>query len=232
MFAVFNSSKEKSIIKVLLKKRKPNCWEQIFLVYRLLYSSDSMDEFRQLCIRDIVVSSFPLKGTSLCYQLDPFFLIRAIGLQTSLWSRCFNVASWLSQHLSVKKQKMKKKALEIVPDQTQLRSKSFLIRPKSARRVYDQTQLRSKLPLIRLKCARNRLWSDFSDQIDLWSDHLQTIVQNVVRSNFRPDPVISIWEHTGVHSTGPDQNSIWAWTSTWVVLQEKHFFGWKDKKFW
>ena len=29
MFAVFNSSKEKSIIKVLLKETKPNCWEQI-----------------------------------------------------------------------------------------------------------------------------------------------------------------------------------------------------------
>ena len=29
MFAVFNSSKEKSNIKVLLKKMKPNCWEQI-----------------------------------------------------------------------------------------------------------------------------------------------------------------------------------------------------------
>ena len=28
-FAVFNSSKDKSIIKVLLKKTKPNCWEQI-----------------------------------------------------------------------------------------------------------------------------------------------------------------------------------------------------------
>ena len=29
MFAVFNSSKEKSILKELLKKTKPNCWEQI-----------------------------------------------------------------------------------------------------------------------------------------------------------------------------------------------------------
>ena len=39
-------------------------------------------------------------------------------------------------------------------DQTQLRSKTFLIRPKCARRGYDQTQLRSELPLIRPKCAR------------------------------------------------------------------------------
>ena len=29
MFAVFNSSKEKLIIKVLLKKMKPSCSEQI-----------------------------------------------------------------------------------------------------------------------------------------------------------------------------------------------------------
>ena len=29
MFAVFNSSKEKSIVKLLLKETKPNCWEQI-----------------------------------------------------------------------------------------------------------------------------------------------------------------------------------------------------------
>ena len=127
----------------------------------------------------------------------------------------------------------------MVPDQTQLRSKTFLIRPKRARRGYDQTKLRSKLPLIRPKCARRgydqtqfrsklprirpkcariRLWSDFSDQIDLWSDHHQTIVQTVVRSNFRPYPVISVWEHTGVRSTVSDQKPIWVWTATWVVL--------------
>ena len=76
MFAVFNSSKEKPIIRVLLKKTKPNCCEQIFLVYRLVYIFDSMDEFRQLFIRKIVVSSLskcPLKGTGLCYQLGSFF---------------------------------------------------------------------------------------------------------------------------------------------------------------
>ena len=82
----------------------------------------------------------------------------------------------------------KNNALEMVPDQTQLRSKTFLIRPKCSRGSYDQTQLRSKLPLIRQKCARRdydqtqlrsksalirpkyariRLWSDFSDQINL-----------------------------------------------------------------
>ena len=65
------------------------------------------------------------------------------------------------------------------------------------------------------KCAGIRLWSDFSDQIDLWSDHFQTIVQTVVRSNFLPDPVISVWEHTGARSTGSDHKPIWVLTSTW-----------------
>ena len=57
--------------------------------------------------------------------------------------------------LSIQKtKKMKNNALEMVPDQTQLRSKTFLIRPKCTRRGYDQTQLRSKSPLIRQNCAR------------------------------------------------------------------------------
>ena len=56
--------------------------------------------------------------------------------------------------LSKKQNKLKKNALKMVPDQIQLRSKTFLIRPKCARRGYDQTQLRSKSPLIRQKCAR------------------------------------------------------------------------------
>ena len=38
----------------------------------------------------------------------------------------------------------------MVPDQTQLRSKTFLIRPRCARRGYDQTQVRSNPPMIRL----------------------------------------------------------------------------------
>ena len=111
-------------------------------------------------------------------------------------------------------------------DQTRLRSNSPLIRPKCARRGYDQTRLRSKSPLIRLKCSRIRLWSGFSDQNDLWSDHLQTIIQTLVRSNFRPDPVISVWEHTGVHSTGSDHKSIWVWTSTWETLFLSCSFNW------
>ena len=36
------------------------------------------------------------------------------------------------------------------------------------------------------------------------------MVQSVVRSNCRPDPVISLWKHTGVRSSGSDQSTIWA----------------------
>ena len=159
----------------------------------------------------------------------------------SLWSeRCFTASFWQSQYLTVKKkQKKMKKILGskwslIRPnwirkhfwsdpncarrgyDRTQFRSKLPLIRQKCARRSYDQTQLRSKSPLIRPKCARIRLWSDFSDQIDFWSDHLKTIVQTVVRSNFLPDPVILVWEHTGVRSTGSDHKPTCVWTSAWI----------------
>ena len=71
--------------------------------------------------------------------------------------------------------------------------------------------------MIGLKCARIRLWSDFSDEIDLWPDQLQTMVQTVVGSNFRPQPVISVWEHTGVRSIGSDHKAIWVYTSTWEI---------------
>ena len=131
-----------------------------------MYISDSMDEFRHFSTWNIVVSSwskFLLKGTGLCYLLDSFFLIWAIGLLMSLWSeRCFMAASWQSQHLWVKKKtKQKKKIIEMVPDQTQLRSKTLLIRPKMrSKRLWsdsiapevasDQTQVRSNPPMIRI----------------------------------------------------------------------------------
>ena len=58
MFAVFNSSKEKTIIKVLLKKTKPTCCEQFLLLYRLVYIFDSMEYSRQLSTKkNNVVSS-------------------------------------------------------------------------------------------------------------------------------------------------------------------------------
>ena len=162
-----------------------------------------MDEFRHFSIWNIVVScwsKFLLMGTGLCYQLDSFFLIRAIGLMMGLWwERCFLAASWQSQHLSVNKNKKieKNNALEMVLDQTQLRSKTFLIRPKCAWSGYDQTQLRSKSALIRPKCTRIRLWSDFSDQIDLWSDHLLTIVQTFFSALELPSRPCSfgLWTH-------------------------------------
>ena len=53
--------------------------------------------------------------------------------------------------------------------------------------------------------------SDLPDRIGLWSDRIQTMVQTIVRSNFFPDPVISVREHTGVRSTGSDHSLIWVW---------------------
>ena len=44
------------------------------------------------------------------------------------------------------------------------------------------------------------------------------------RPDFRPDPVISIWEHTGVRSTESDHKPIWVWTSTWVVIIKIAFY--------
>ena len=128
----------------------------------------------------------------------------------SLWSEsCFLAASWQSQHLSVKKTKKLKKIM---------RSKWSLIRPNCVWRhlwsnpialevASDQTKVRSNPPMIRLFRPKWPLIRPSPDRD-----------QTVVRSNFRKDPVISVWEHTGVRSTGSDQKSIWVWTSTWVIL--------------
>ena len=52
MFALFSSSKEKPIRKVLPKKTKPNCWQQILFSIPFSVFFYSMDEFRQLSIRE------------------------------------------------------------------------------------------------------------------------------------------------------------------------------------
>ena len=195
----------------MLKKTKPSVESKFYLLYRLVYISDSMVEFIQLSIRNIVVSSWsklPLKGTGLCYQLYSFFLIRANGVQMSLWSECcFIVPSWLSQHLSVKNEKR--------------RSKLSLIRPNCVRKHFWSDPSPLEEVMIRPNCARSRLWSDFPDQNYLWSDHLQTMVLTVVRSNFCPDPVILVWEHTGVRSTGSDHKPILGLdlNLVWTVFQ-------------
>ena len=94
---------------------------------------------------------------------------------------------------------------------------SFKIRFKCARMRFWSDPIALEPFMIRLKCARIRLWSDFSDHIDPWSDQLQTMVQIVVRSNFHPDTVILVREHTGVRSTGSDHKPIWGCTPTLAV---------------
>ena len=96
-----------------------------------------------------------------------------------------------------------------------------IIRPNCGRSRHWSDKSVLEEVMIRPKRARIRLRSDFSDQIDLRSDHLQTIVQTVVRSNFLPDPVISVGEHRGVGSTGSNHKPIWVWTSTWENLYEE-----------
>ena len=41
----------------------------------------------------------------------------------------------------------------------------------------------------------------------------------LVLLNFRQDPIISVWEHTGVRSTGNGRISISVGTSTWAITQ-------------
>ena len=229
MIAVFKSSQEKLYIKVLLKKTKPNCWEKILfsvpisLNFWLNGWVQTAFHEKQNGLQLIKISSEgdrPLLSAGLLFADQSYRTLNESLIRTLLYGCLLAEVTSLS-----KKKKMKKNnAIEMVPDQTKLRSKTVVIRPKCARRGYDQTQLRSKSPLIRPKCAQIRLWSDFSDQIDIWSDHLQTIVQTVLRSNFLPDTVILVWEHTGVRSTGSYHKPIWVWTSTWVTIILK--IGW------
>ena len=44
------------------------------------------------------------------------------------------------------------------------------------------------------------------------------MVQTVVRSDFRPDPVISILEHTELRSIMSDYKAICVFASIWVAL--------------
>ena len=49
MFALLNSSKEKTILKILLLDKNPTA-AKIFFMIPLVHISKSMDEFRQLSI--------------------------------------------------------------------------------------------------------------------------------------------------------------------------------------
>ena len=196
-----------------------------------------MDELRQLSIRNVVVSSwskFLLKGTGLSYLLDSFFSDQSNRTLDESLIRKLLFGCLLAEPTSFSKKKTKKNeknnALEMVPDQTQLRSKTFMIRSNCTRSrlwsdksalesAYDQTQLRSNeiasdQTQVRSNPPMIRLFRPKWPLIRPSPDHDQT----VVHSNFRKDPVISVWEHMGVRSTGSDQKSIWVWTSTWVLM--------------
>ena len=92
------------------------------------------------------------------------------------------------------------------------RPRGLLVRPYPDNSPdYSALMIRLKLRLF------SRLWLYLSEGTDLWSGLNQIMVQTIVRSNRCPDPVISVWEHTGVHSSGSDHSSMWVWTSSWGV---------------
>ena len=172
-----------------------------------------MDELRQLSIRNVVVCSWPkflLNETGLSYLLDSFFSDQSYRILDESLIRKLLFGCLLAEPTSFSTKKTKK--LKQI-----MRSKWSLIRPNCVWRhlwsdpialevASDQTKVSSNPPMIRPFRPKWPL-------IRPSPDHDQF----VVRSNFRKDPVISVWEHTGVRSTGSDQKSIWVWTSTWVI---------------
>ena len=144
-------------------------------------------------------------------------------LDVSLIRMLLFVASWQSQHLLVKKQKIEKKISTKWPliRLTNVRLNPPLIRPlpfwsdllsyhPQTEVTSDHTIPRTKWPLIIPSPERSDLWSyhprlkwpliiPSPDRSNLWSYHPQTEVTSdhtVVRSNQIPDPVILVWEHT------------------------------------
>ena len=178
----------------MLKKTKPNCWKQIvFIVPFIIY----------FWLNGWVYTAFRKKHRGL--QL---IKISSEGDRSLISSGPFFIgvirlwlSFWSERYFFV----------------ASWQSKHLSVKK------HKNEKRRSKLSLIRPKCAWIRLWSDLSDQIDFCSDHLRTIVQTVVRSNFRPDPATSVCEHTGVRSVGSDHKPIWFWTSTWIRKSN-----WKD----
>ena len=144
-------------------------------------------------------------------QLEPFGSDqRHQTLDVSVIRMLLFVASWQSRHLSLKKQRIKKKIpLEMVSDQTNVRLNPPLIIPfpswsdflpspdqsdlwsyhPQTEVTSDHTIPRPKWPLIIPSPDRSDLWS-YHPQTEVTSDH------TIVRWNQIPDPVILVWEHT------------------------------------
>ena len=168
MFALLISSKEKTILKVLLKKIKPNCWVKIYLVYHYcIFRTQWMDfdSFRYKTSCSTVNPNFFLRGPACSISWTHLVLIKASN------SRCVcDKNARQSQHLSSlgkNKQKNQRKKL-----------RSRRSDPIALKIFSDQTNVRLNPPLIR------------PTQTEVTSDH------TIVRSNQIPDPVILVWEHT------------------------------------
>ena len=139
------------------------------------------------------------------------------------------VASWQrSEHLSVKKQKIKKKLYSskwslIIPspDRSDLWSYHSQTEVTS-----DQTKVRSK-HRVRSKCARNCLWSDLSRRkgplIRAKSDHRPddcafktTSDQTIVRSKVTPDQTIVRSKSPLIRLNCARNSLISEWFSLWT----------------
>ena len=181
MFTVVNSSKEKSILKVLLKKQNPTVENKFYLVYRLVYNSDSNGwvktafHKKRRGLQLIKISSKrdrPQLSAGLFFS-DQSYRTLEKSLIRKLLFGCL-----LAEPTSFSK-KNKKKMKKI------MRSKWSLIRPNCVWRhlcsdpialevASDQTKVRSNPPIIRPNCARNCLWSDPSAFESAYDQTFQT----------------------------------------------------------
>ena len=173
MFAVLKSSKEKPLLKILLIKTKPNCWEKNFIYHTpyfiFLTQWMNLDSFPQETSWSSVNQNFLLRGPAFAISWTPCFWSQSSDFR---WVSDRNAALLLPlakpTSLNKKNKKWKNNALEIRPS----RPKWPLIRPNPDHgpeyKDCDQT-----------------FQSDLPDRIDLWSDRTQTMVQTI-KTMIRP----------------------------------------------
>ena len=181
MFALLNSSKEKTILNVLLRKRKPNAEKKIYLVYHYCIFRNqwmNLESFPYKTLRSTVNQNFLLRGPA--FSMSWFW-------SKSSDSRCdrdenADFCCLLAKPIGRENKKSKEKisarnglwsdpiALKIVSDQTNVRLNPPLIIPlpswsdlwsyhPQTEVISDHTIPRSKRPLIILSPDRSDPWS-------------------------------------------------------------------------
>ena len=137
--------------------------------------ASTIDGLRQLFIRNVWIYScyFFFTGTDHLIAVELFCVGCSDprqGLQMSLWSEQISFLGSQHRHHHLFIGKNWKQCWNW-----------HLIRLRALESDYDQTQVRSK-----------RLWSDFSDQIDLWWDRTHTMVQTI-KNMIRTSRQIDLW---------------------------------------